>query len=110
MAKLAPLGPPEPTQPRLLGRGVAPPGCRHWPRAWSVGYLLPAASPDLGREVTPLIAALDLGHRVTTLIAAPDLGHRVTPLVAAPDLGRRVTPLVAAPDLGHWVSPLACPA
>ena len=62
---IAPLGPPAPSQPRLLGRGVgplghpsglgcgvAPPRCRPWPRAWGVGYLLPAAAPDLGRRVT----------------------------------------------------------
>ena len=30
---IAPLGPPAPTQPRLLGRGVGPPGRRPWPRA-----------------------------------------------------------------------------
>ena len=33
---IAPLGPPAPTQPRLLGRGVAPPGRRPWPqRSWT---------------------------------------------------------------------------
>ena len=37
---IAPLGPPAPVQPRLLGRGVGPPGHRPWPRAW-------------GREVAP---------------------------------------------------------
>ena len=30
----APLGPPVPTQPLLLGHGVAAPGHRPWPRAW----------------------------------------------------------------------------
>ena len=35
---IAPLGPPVPTQPLLLGRGVAPLGCR----------------PDLGHVVAPL--------------------------------------------------------
>ena len=29
---MAPLGPPAPTQPRLLGCGVGPPGHRPWPR------------------------------------------------------------------------------
>ena len=29
---IAPLGPPAPAQPRLLGRGVAPPGHCPWPR------------------------------------------------------------------------------
>ena len=30
---IVPLGPPAPTQPPLLGRGVAPPGRWPWPRA-----------------------------------------------------------------------------
>ena len=83
---IAPLGPPVPVQPRLLGHGAGPPGHRPWPqvwgcsfrplpsasgmgawcssshrlpwpRAWGVGYLLPATTPDLGCGVTPLIAA-----------------------------------------------------
>ena len=29
---IAPLGPPAPAQPLLLGRGVAPPGRHPWPR------------------------------------------------------------------------------
>ena len=40
---IAPLGPPAPAQPRLLGRGVGPPG-----RGSGVGLLLPAANPGLG--------------------------------------------------------------
>ena len=31
---LAPLGPPAPGQPLLLGRGVAPPSCRPWLQTW----------------------------------------------------------------------------
>ena len=31
---IAPLGPPAPTQARLLGRGVGPPGHRPWPQAY----------------------------------------------------------------------------
>ena len=31
---IAPLGPPVPAWPLLLGRGVAPPGCRPWPWTW----------------------------------------------------------------------------
>ena len=31
---VAPLGPPVPAQPLLLGRGVAPLGLRPWPRTW----------------------------------------------------------------------------
>ena len=60
---MAPLGPPVPTQPLLLGHGVAPPGRRPWPRTWgSSSWLflcrrslaLLAAAPDLGRGVTLL--------------------------------------------------------
>ena len=60
---IAPLGPPAPTQPPLLGCGVAPPGRRPWPRTWgSSSWLflcrrslaLSAAAPDLGRGVAPL--------------------------------------------------------
>ena len=45
---IAPLGPPVPTQPQLLGGGVAPPGCRPWPQAW-------------GRSSQPLPLASDVG-------------------------------------------------
>ena len=31
---IAPLGPPVPTQPRLIGSGIGPPSHRPWPRAW----------------------------------------------------------------------------
>ena len=31
---MAPLSPPAPAQPPLLGHGVALPGCRPWPRTW----------------------------------------------------------------------------
>ena len=31
---IAPLGPPVPTQPGLLGRGVGTPGRGPWPLAW----------------------------------------------------------------------------
>ena len=48
---IAPLGPPAPAQPPLLGRGVTPPsGC-----------------PDLGGRVTPLVAAPDPGRGVAPL-------------------------------------------
>ena len=68
---IAPLGPPAPTQPELLGRGVgpptttpdlrpavAPPSRCPSPRAWGGGSLLSAARPDLGRGVVPLGRAL----------------------------------------------------
>ena len=61
---IAPLGPPAPVQPRLLGLGVAPPGRRPWPQAWGsssrppplalgVGLLLPARAPGLWGGVDP---------------------------------------------------------
>ena len=31
---IAPLGPPVPAQPPLLGHGIAPPSHCPWPRAW----------------------------------------------------------------------------
>ena len=34
---IAPLGPPVPAQPRLLGPGVGPPGPSPWPQAWGRG-------------------------------------------------------------------------
>ena len=60
---IAPLGPPVPTQPPLLGSGVAPLSHCPWPRVWgssSQPFLrhhslaLLATAPDLGRGVTPL--------------------------------------------------------
>ena len=60
---IAPLGPPVPVQPPLLGPGVAPPGLHPWPRAQggpSRQFLrhgslaLSAAAPDLRGGVTLL--------------------------------------------------------
>ena len=62
---IAPLGPPAPAQPLLLGRRVAPPGRSPWPWVWvsfsrppplasGMGLLLLAAGPDLGCGVVPL--------------------------------------------------------
>src|SRR5574337_939154 len=42
---IAPLGPPAPMQPLLLGRGVGPPGHRPWPRAWGRGVSPPGHRP-----------------------------------------------------------------
>ena len=39
---IAPLGPPVPAQPRLLGCGVGPPGNCPWPPAWGCGVAPPA--------------------------------------------------------------------
>ena len=119
---IAPLGPPAPVQPRLLGCGVGPPGHRPWPRAWGhgvapparrpwpwawcVGYLLPAPAPDLGCGVTPLVAAPDLGRGVTPLVAARDLGRRVvsSQQPPAPNLGCGVALLRRSCAVAVWYS------
>ena len=76
---IAPLGPPLPTQPRLLGCGIGPPVHRPWPQAWGCSSRPPPLASGLGAW----------GSSSQQL----------------PDLGRGVTPLLSAPDLGHWVSP-----
>ena len=59
---VAPLGPPAPAQPLLLGLGVASPSCYSW--SWTQGsssrlllccrsLALLATAPDLGRGVAP---------------------------------------------------------
>ena len=64
---IAPLGPPVPAEPWLLGRWVGPPTRCPWPQAWGVGYLLLA--PPLTSEAGYL------------LLAAPaDFGRGVAPL------------------------------
>ena len=45
---IAPLGPPAPAQPRLLGRGVGPPGHRPWPRLCGCSSLLLPLASGLG--------------------------------------------------------------
>ena len=44
----APLGPPVPVQPRLLGRGVATPCHGPWPGAWGSSSHLPPLASGLG--------------------------------------------------------------
>ena len=45
---IAPLGPPAPMQPLLLGRGVAPLGRRPWPWALGSSSRLPSLTSDVG--------------------------------------------------------------
>ena len=67
---IASLGPPAPTQPPLLGCGVAPPGRRPWPRTWGnsswplpLGHgVLLASAPDLGRVIALLSHTMCTGH------------------------------------------------
>ena len=70
---IAPLGPPTPTQPPLLGCGVAPLGCSCTVAAWH-SRPLPLTS-DVGNSswLPPF------GHGVLPA-SAPDLRHGVSPL------------------------------
>ena len=80
---MAPLGPPAPRSHGSL----------------DVGLVLPATAPGLGGLLLPA-TALGLGLRGMGYLlpaVAPDLGRGVTPLVAAPDLGRWVSPLGRPP-------------
>ena len=73
---IAPLGPPVPAQPLLLGRGVAPPGRQPWPRAWvAPPSCRPWPRARGGSSGSPPLA---LGAR-WLLPAAPDLGHGMSP-------------------------------
>ena len=45
---IAPLGPPVPVQPGLLGRGVGPPGHHPWPRVWGWSSWLPLLASGMG--------------------------------------------------------------
>ena len=45
---IASLGPPAPAQPRLLGRGVGPPGRRPWPQAGGSSSRPPPLPSDAG--------------------------------------------------------------
>ena len=96
---IAPLGPPVPAQPPLLGMllPAASPGLRH-------GCLLPAAALDLGLGVAPQ------GHwtwpRARGGFSQPPLTLDVGCLLSAPTgLGRWVASPGRCPDLGRGVSP-----
>ena len=72
---IAPLGPPEPTQPPLLGHGVAPPGCRPWPRAWGWFSRPPPLASGMGAWGSScLLLPLTSFARYHLLAATPDLG------------------------------------
>ena len=62
---IATLGPPESVQPRLLGCGVGPPGCRLWPRAWERGVV------PLGMLSVPVAAAAPLSALVAAAATQP---------------------------------------
>ena len=97
---IAPLGPPAPMQPRLLGCDVRPPSHHPWPRSWGCSSPPPPLASGLGCGVSPP------GHHPWP--RAWGVGYLLP--ATASGLGRGLTPLVAAPDLGRWLSPLSCPA
>ena len=110
---IAPLGPPAPTQPPLLGHGVAPPGCCPWPRAWDgssrpplaldAGWLLSAATPDLRHVVAPLGHSCAVAAWHSRPLPRPWMrGRSSWPFLHCCSLAL----LAAAPDLGHVVTPL----
>ena len=88
----APLGPPAPPQPWLLGHGVGPPGRCPWPQAWGCSSRpCPLASGVgvWGSSSRPLPLASDVGsssrpflcrHSLALSATAPDLGCGVAPL------------------------------
>ena len=47
---IAPLGPPVPVQPLLLGRGVGLPGHHPWPQAWGSSSGPPPLASGLGGQ------------------------------------------------------------
>ena len=73
---MAPLGPPAPSQPPLLGRGVVLSGCHPWPRMQGGCSQPPSLSSDLGSSSWLFLHC----HCLALSAAAPDLGHGVTPL------------------------------
>ena len=80
---IASLGSPAPVQPLLLGRGVAPPGRRPWPRAGvaPLGYSCAVAAwhsrpPHLTSDTGNSSQPPPLGHGVLSA-SAPDRGRGV---------------------------------
>ena len=97
---IAPLGPPVPSQPRLLGRGVGPPCRCPWPRTLGSSSQLPPQPRTWGSSSRRF-----LHHRSLVLsAAAPDLRRGVTPLGRRPSgMGSsRLRPLTS--DVGCLLS------
>ena len=88
---IAPLGPPVPEKPPLLGCGIGPPGRRPWPWVWGSSSRLSPLTSDLGSSSRPFLRRRNLALSA----AAPDLGHGVTPL------GRRPSSMGSS-----WLLPL----
>ena len=73
---IAPLGPPVPAQPPLLGCGVASPGHHPWPQLWCGSSQPPPLISDLGSSSWPFLCH----HSLALSATAPDLGRGVIPL------------------------------
>ena len=75
---VAPLGPPAPAQPLLLGCGVAPPGCCPWPWTWisSSGPRLCSVTVTCACAISRLMCHkpryLNSGHLSIDLWSYPD--------------------------------------
>ena len=80
---IAPLGPPEPVQPQLLGRGVGPPSHRPWPQSCGCSSPPPPLASGLGAwgsssRPSPLASGLVFKSRDITL---PTKVHLVKAMV-----------------------------
>ena len=75
---IAPLGPPAPTQPPLLGHGVGPPYRRPWPWAWGWSSWPMPLTLDLCSSSQPFL------RRGSLALSATDLRCWVTPLGCRP--------------------------
>ena len=91
---IAPLCPPVPLQPPLLGHGIGPPSHHPWPRVWGSYSQPPHLTSDLGSSSQPFLRH----HSLALSAAAPDLTRGVTPL-GRHSSGMRVL-LTSAPQLG----------
>ena len=68
---IAPLGPPAPMQPRLLGHWVGPPGHRLWPRAWGCSSQSPPLASGMGAWGSSSRPALGLGLGAWVISSRP---------------------------------------
>ena len=72
---IAPLGPPAPAQPPLLGHGVAPPSHRPWPQVGDSSSQ-PLPRPRMQGSSSRLLLCC---RSLALSVATPDLGSRVAP-------------------------------
>jgi len=70
---IAPVGPPAPAQPRLLGHGVGPPSHRPWPRSCGCSSRLPPLASGMGAcihiyKFTSFLLQIFIEHLIYTKI------------------------------------------